>query len=89
MTEFVYATTHRPWMKGKRWRNAHFFTAPEADATRVYVVDNYPAIVEAYEAKKVPVYVLGPGAIPRVPAPLEPPPLISLDAAAFRRDTDG
>ena len=58
--EIVYGRSRHPLADGKTFRNARFFDAPEAGATRVYLLDDAPEIAAAYERLGVEVVHASP-----------------------------
>lgn len=56
--EVTYSAQWTGYEKGRRYANARFFSQPRAGVTKVRVVGNWPAIVEAYEALGVHVEVV-------------------------------
>lgn len=53
--QVVYSRTILPDAEGRKFQNPRHFTTPIEGATKVYIDGDYPNIVAAYEAKKVPV----------------------------------
>lgn len=54
--QIVYSRTHHPLMtEGRTFSNPRFFTVPNPDAVKVFIVGNWPEIGEAYRAAGVEV----------------------------------
>lgn len=56
--ELIYSTQKTGFDPEKRYRNPEHFDRPEAGATQVVVVGDWPKIVEAYESRGVDVSVV-------------------------------
>jgi hypothetical protein len=53
--ELIYSTQTGDFEDGKRYRHPQYFRKPEAGATKVTVVGDWPEVVAAYKAADVPV----------------------------------
>lgn len=53
--ELTYSARKTGFEKGKNYRNPRHFVKPEYGVKSVVVEGDYPAVVKAYEAAKVPV----------------------------------
>ncbi|MCU1752153.1 hypothetical protein [Pseudomonas sp. 6D_7.1_Bac1] len=51
--ELTYSAQKTDFDPDKRYRNPEYFERPEAGATKVTVVGDWPDVVEAYRAAKV------------------------------------
>lgn len=90
MTEYVYGTA-RLDTGGRVFRNARFFDKPEADATAVTIVGQFPAIENAYGRLGVPVRVLDsmrplPAMPDAIAAQLAPPPMKARTTGLTKRE---
>lgn len=66
--EIVYSQTRHPIADGRTQQNPRFFSGPLKGATAVFVVGDFPRIVEAYCAAGVKVEVIGGPEAPSTPA---------------------
>lgn len=71
MTEIVYSQTRHPLCEGRQRLNPRFFAGVQEGASAVFVVGDFPKIVDAYTAAGVLVTVEG-GALPPKPLPAAP-----------------
>jgi hypothetical protein len=62
--ELIYTKQRTGFEKGKFYRNPEFFRTVERGVTKVTVIGDYPAVVEAYQAVKVDVDVQGGNTAP-------------------------
>lgn len=53
--ELIYSQQSSDYVPGRAYSNPRFFSTPRAGVSKVYVVGDWPKIVEAYEALGVPV----------------------------------
>ena len=53
--ELTYSQQSGDFIKGRAYSNPRFFTTPRNDVGKVFLVGDWPAIREAYEALGVPV----------------------------------
>jgi hypothetical protein len=71
MNEYVYATQRTPLCTGRVFRNPRFFQACEPDATKVYLIGDWPKVKAAYRAAGIVVVETeSPSAIPIIPPAL-------------------
>ncbi|MCO4316336.1 hypothetical protein M8997_004005 [Phyllobacterium sp. 21LDTY02-6] len=56
--ELTYSDQGSGFEKGRRYANPRFFSSVRAGVNAVTVIGDYPKIVEAYEAKGIPVTVI-------------------------------
>lgn len=56
--DFYYSTTMTPFGQGKRFKNPQGFWKVDLEATKVYVVGDWPRVVQKYEAANIPVVVI-------------------------------
>lgn len=54
----IYTTVKRDLPKGHRYANARYFDSIKEDAPKVFVVGNFPNIVEAYRRVGIPVEIV-------------------------------
>ncbi|QTH12475.1 hypothetical protein C4C32_17975 [Pseudomonas corrugata] len=59
--ELTYSAQTSDFDPDKRYRNPQYFDKPESGVTKVTVVGNWPAVVEAYKTAKVEVDVIEAG----------------------------
>lgn len=89
--ELVYSQQSTDFVQGRAYSNPRFFTTPRSGVSQVYIVGDWPNIVEAYEAIGVPVAridaadVTSNGAKPETVAP--PPSMVALPEDE-RRDVE-
>lgn len=53
--EVIYSQQSSDFLKGRAYANPRHFTTPRVDVSKVFVVGDWPKVVEAYEALGVPV----------------------------------
>jgi hypothetical protein len=56
--ELTYSSQTTDFDPDRRYRNPQYFDKPESGVTKVTVVGDWPAVVEAYKAAKVEVDVV-------------------------------
>lgn len=56
--EIVYSRQTHDYVKGRSYSNPRYFTTPRSGVTKVYVVGDWPNVVQAYKAAGVPVVVI-------------------------------
>ncbi len=59
--ELTYSAQTTHFDPDKRYRNPQYFDKPETGVTKVTVVGDWPAVVEAYKAVQVEIDVVEPG----------------------------
>ncbi|MGX4728065.1 hypothetical protein [Pseudomonas corrugata] len=59
--ELTYSAQTSDFDPDKRYRNPQYFDKPESGVTKVTVVGNWPAVVEAYKTAKVELDVIEAG----------------------------
>lgn len=55
MTRIIYSTQRRGFEPGEIYQNPRYFGGIDKDATEVVVIGDWPNVVAAYEAAKIPV----------------------------------
>lgn len=55
MTEIIYSAQRSGFESGRVYENPRFFRSVNPHATSVVVIGDWPDVVAAYEAKKIPV----------------------------------
>lgn len=74
MTHFVYSQHRVALAEGEVYRNPRMFSAPEADATSVRIVGDWPKIAAAYRKAGVEAVAdIAPAAGASRPEPFAPP----------------
>jgi hypothetical protein len=56
--ELVYTSQKSNFDPAKRYRNPEYFERPEAGVAKVTVIDDWPAVAEAYKAANVEVAIV-------------------------------
>lgn len=75
MSEIVYSISGTSLAEGRTYQNPRYFAGPLPGAERVYVVGDWPEIVDAYLAAGVPVVDNGAERMPPEPPMLDFGPL--------------
>lgn len=77
MSEIVYSVSGTSLAAGRTYQNPRYFAGPLPGAERVYVVGDWPEIVDAYLAAGVPVVDNDAERLPPEPPMLDFGPLAS------------
>lgn len=57
--EIIYSQQASDFIEGRAYSNPRYFTTPRSNVSKVFIVGDWPAVREAYEALGVPVEQLG------------------------------